>query len=319
MEKWMSNLPDDKKIVLINIPATHNSSAYNMNVFGSVFAKCQDLNIMEQLKIGVRKLDIRVAPNNFTFFCCLTQNIADNDNDLICCHGICDCYYTGEYGEKKNITYKDVLLDMKHFLKENPTETIILTMDSGRGRGNTYDNVKRAGDIFDKLVGDISVNYNENLTLGESRGKIINITYKTKEFNYDGNPIFHTDNGLGTGLEEIHKKFIPEFTYSTFKVDGYLKVKEVQEFFNVHDLTFEQAEEEFKKKGNKFPFSYSVSCTGEYENLAPFPKIQADIVNPFILNYNLKKGNYYGWLNFDFIDADVSKKIIDTNFTLFDL
>lgn len=319
MEKWMSHFPDDKKILLINIPATHDSCAYNMNYFASVFAKCQDLNIMEQLKIGVRKIDIRVAPNTCTFSCGLNQLITDNDLDLICCHGICDCYYTDKSGVKKNLTFKDVLLDMKQFLEENPTETIILTIDSGRGRGIPYNNVKRAVQIFDKLVGDMSINYDKNLTIGQARGKIINITYKTNELTYDGNPVFHSDNNLGTGIDKIHKKFIPEFTYSTFKVDGYLKVQEVLEFFKLHDLTFEQAEEEFKINNNQFPFSYSVSCTGEYESIAPFPKSQADIVNPFILNYNLKKGNYYGWLNFDFIDADVARKIIDTNFTLFDL
>ena len=47
MEKWMSNLSDDKKIVLTNIRGSYDSTAYYMNFFGSVFEKCQDLNIMD--------------------------------------------------------------------------------------------------------------------------------------------------------------------------------------------------------------------------------------------------------------------------------
>ena len=310
----MSNLPDDKKIILTNIPGSHDSAAYNMNIFWSILAKCQDLNIMEQLKIGVRKLDIRVARNNCTFSCGLSQIVTDNDLDVICCHGICDCYYINDAGVKKNLAYKDVLLDIKEFLQDNPTETIILTVDSGRGRGNPYNNVKRAAEIFDKLVGDISINFNKNLTMGDVRGKIINVNYKTNQLSYDGKPIFNSDIEGGTGLGEIHKKFVPEFTYETFKVDGKLKVREIEEFLKIYDLTFEQAEEEFKINSMKYPFLYSLSCTGEYESIAPFPKTQADIVNPFLLNYDLQKGNYYGWLNIDFIDADVAKKIIETNF-----
>ena len=79
---------------------------------------------------------------------------------------------------------------MNQFLEENPTETIILTIDSGRGRGIPYNNVKRAVQIFDKLVADMSINYDKNLTIGPARGKIINITYKTNEFTYDGNQYF---------------------------------------------------------------------------------------------------------------------------------
>ena len=63
-----------------------------------------------------------------------------------------------------------------------------------------------------------------------------------------------------------------------------------------------------------FPFKYSISCTGEYEKIVTLAKVQEDIMNPFILNYDLKKGNYYGWIYIDFVDLNITKKIIDTNF-----
>ena len=309
----MSNLPDDKKIVLTNIPGSHDSSAYYMNFFGSVFSKCQDLNIMEQLKIGVRKFDIRVATNSNWAYSCGINNeiISEYDLDLICCHGICDCYCINDSGTKNNLAYKHILLDFKQFLEENPTETIILLVSSGRG--NKYNNIKRAAEIFDKLVGDISINYNKYLTIGETRGKIININYKNNQLSFDGKPLFNQSIG-GTGLNEIHQSFVPEFTYKSFKVDGKLKVEEVKEFLRIYDITFQKAEEELKTNIDKYPFTYSISCTGEYESIAPFPKTQADIANPFLKNYNLKKGNYYGWINIDFVDLDIAKKIIDTNF-----
>ena len=202
----MSNLSDDKKIVLKNIPGSHDSTAYYMNFFGSIFAKCQDLNIMDQLKIGVRKFDIRVTTNNNWNYCGLSEIISDYDLDLICCHGICNCYYISDDGTKNNLAYKQVLLDMKQFLEENPTETIILSVSSGRG--NKYNNIKRAAEIFDKLVGDFSINYNKNLTIGETRGKIINVNHKTNQLSYDGKPLYNARIG-GIGLNEIHQSFVP--------------------------------------------------------------------------------------------------------------
>ena len=308
----MARLPDNKKIILINIPGSHDSTAYNINMFGSVFAKTQDLNILEQLKIGIRKLDIRVTFHQCSLYCGISQIETEHDIDLICCHGICDCYYINDNGVKKNITYKDVLLDIKQFLEENPAETIILSTYSGRGNANN--NLRRATEIFEKFVGDISIKYNNNLTLGDVRGKIIYTTYKTEKLSSDGNPIYNTGIQDGTGLEEIHRKSVMIQNYKTFEVGGKLKVEEVKELINLNDITFEEAEKEMKDNISKFPFNYSVSCTGEYDIIIPLPKTQADIVNNFFLNYNLKNGYYYGWINFDFVDLNITKKIIDTNF-----
>lgn len=311
----MSKLPDDKLLLLTNIPGSHDSTAYNMNIFGSVFAKCQDLNIMDQLKIGVRLFDIRITKqNDCALSCGINQIISNLDYDLICCHGICDCYYINDVGAKKNLTFKDVLIDMKNFLEENPSETIILGYSSGRG--DSYNNIKRAIELVDKIVGDISIKFNRNLTIGEARGKIINTNYKSDQINSDGKIIFQNGYGGGTGLDEIHQKFVPDFTYSTFKVTGELKVEEVKVFLETYDITMEKAEEEWKTNDKKFPFRYSISCTGEFESIAPFPKTQADFANNFFLNYDLKKGNYYGWISIDFLNIDITKKLIDTNFKL---
>lgn len=63
----MSRIPDEKSIVLINIPGSHDSTAYNMFCLGSCFAKTQDLDITSQLNIGVRIFDIRVTIKKFIF------------------------------------------------------------------------------------------------------------------------------------------------------------------------------------------------------------------------------------------------------------
>lgn len=128
---------------------------------------------------------------------------------------------------------------MKQFLEENPTEIIIFNVDSGRG--DKFNNIKRAIDIFEKTVGDISLNFNIDLTIGDCRGKIININYKTNEVDKEGKTIYSFNAG-GINLEEIHKSFVSAPNYQSFKVDGKLKAKEVEKFMKTNDITFEEAE-----------------------------------------------------------------------------
>ena len=69
-----------------------------------------------------------------------------------------------------------------------------------------------------------------------------------------------------------------------------------------------------EKDIDKFPYCYSIACTGEHQSILPFPRNQADIVNPFILSYEFIKGHYYGWIEMDYASIKLAKKFIDTNF-----
>jgi 1-phosphatidylinositol phosphodiesterase len=66
MENWMSRIDDSKKIVLINIPGTHDSAAYCMNRISFKCAKTQELTIAQQLEIGIRDFDISLI---VLFYC----------------------------------------------------------------------------------------------------------------------------------------------------------------------------------------------------------------------------------------------------------
>ena len=116
-------------------------------------------------------------------------------------------------------------------------------------------------------------------------------------------------------LNEIHMKYIDKNYYNSWEVTGEVKVKEVTEFLQTYDISIQDAEEEFEKNKSKYPFSYSVACTGEHQSILPFPKVQADIVNPFILEYDFKNGYYYGWIDMDYVSLELAQKIMITNFT----
>ena len=309
-ELWMTKLPDHKKLVLLNIPGSHDSTSYYMNFFGGQYAKTQFYNITKQLKMGVRKFDVRVGnfkPNIFQKK--LSKKDKDDDKDFICCHGICDCFSDNK--KKKRLTYKEVLLELKEFLKDHPGETIILETDSARD--NRYENVKRSIEIRDKTVGDITINFDKNLTLGESRGKIVCTSFKMNENDENGKPIYNMNNIGGRGINDIH--FNLGENYSTWEVDGKTKIQELTILFEIAK-DFKFVEEDFITNSNNYPLVFSISCTGEKKNklFFPDPKAQSDVVKPFIMKYEFKKEHYYGWMHIDFVDQDIAKKIIDTNF-----
>ena len=300
---WMSNLPDDKKVLLINIPGAHDTAANEMVPLAESMARTQNRTIPDLLKFGIRKLDIRVA---------LWESFdeEDIDSNLHTCHGVFDCYYIDEHNTTQNLTFKHILLDIKQFLQENPTETVIVWTQSERG--DSYENIKRAVELFDKYVGDIFVKYNKDLTLGEVRGKIISTVYK--EYDSEGKEYYHKGIDGGTDLEEIHMKFIDKYYYNSWEVTGEIKVQEVLEFFRTYNISIKDAEIDMEKDKDKYPFCYSIACTGEHQTIIPFPKNQADIVNPFILDYEFIKGYYYGWIEMDYASLKLAKKFIETNF-----
>ena len=92
-----------------------------------------------------------------------------------------ECYDSNKFGKTKKLTYKSVLTHMRNFLEKNPSETVIVGTYLGRGNINEW--IKRIYEIYDKLVGDITVCFNSDLILGDVRGKIINISILEEEID----------------------------------------------------------------------------------------------------------------------------------------
>ena len=165
---------------------------------------------------------------------------------------------------------------------------------------------------MEKYIGDIFVKYDKNLKLGEVRGKIVSTVYKY--YDSQGSECYHKGLDGQTDLEEIHKQFIDKYYYNSWEVTGKVKIEEVLVLFSTYNFTIKEAEGNFEEKIDTYPICYSVACTGEHQSILPFPKNQAEIVNPFMLSYNFLKGYYYGWIEMDYADLNLAKKLIDTNF-----
>ncbi|MBM3313505.1 hypothetical protein FJY70_02800, partial [candidate division WOR-3 bacterium] len=102
---WMRLIPDDRYLSEITIPGTHDSGAdkhTSQQGTASWFTICQNFRIANQLNLGVRWFDIRLS-----------------------CDELALTVFHGPYYLHKNFG-EDVLDVVVSFLKEHPTETVVL-------------------------------------------------------------------------------------------------------------------------------------------------------------------------------------------------
>lgn len=117
---WMSAIRGETKLTEITIPGTHDSCARkfaNEDAFGitSGIAKCQSLNITEQLNAGIRYLDIRCEVDSSTY-------------SIKTVHGSVDCWNGNDY------YYLDyVFQDIYNWLAEHPSETVLVSIKEDDG------------------------------------------------------------------------------------------------------------------------------------------------------------------------------------------
>lgn len=98
---WMAALSDEISLNSLTIPGTHDSGA--LHSIADASGKCQTLPIDQQLKIGVRFLDIRLQLVN---------------NELKVVHSFVD----------QMTDFKDVLADMAEFIRNNESEFLIVSI-----------------------------------------------------------------------------------------------------------------------------------------------------------------------------------------------
>lgn len=102
MNNWMADLDSTQSIAKVSIPGTHESGAILEGITGS---QCQNLSISDQLAKGIRFLDIRLA-------------LDSSGKPLRVTHGSAD----------QNLTFEQVLMDVFRFLKQNPSEFVLMNV-----------------------------------------------------------------------------------------------------------------------------------------------------------------------------------------------
>ena len=148
-QNWMARLPDSTRVNDVSIPGTHDTMACQGTVLLKDIMLTQSMTLAQQLRSGLRYCDIRLCYEGSYF------EIYHNFVDL-------------------GATLDDVLTTIGHFLKQHPSEFIVMRMQQERGdepiatlNELLADYVSRPwyADLF--YQGDST-----NPTVGELRGKI---------------------------------------------------------------------------------------------------------------------------------------------------
>ncbi|BCU75648.1 phosphatidylinositol-specific phospholipase C [Luteolibacter sp. LG18] len=179
---WMKAVPDDTRLSALSIPGTHDSGATVEPVPGT--AKCQDLSIADQLNAGVRFLDIR-------------------------CRHLRDAFVIHHGAIYQNLNFEGVLESVQGFLKDHPSECVILSIKeefTPSGNSRTFEQT------FDAYVAKNPAPWFLQATLptvGQTRGKMIllrrfSATTQPKGIAATG----WTDNAtFNTGLLRIQDRY----------------------------------------------------------------------------------------------------------------
>jgi hypothetical protein len=159
---WMKSLPDSTPLSAMALPGTHDTCA-TRNGISLGFAKCQSWKLEDQLRAGIRFLDIRC------------KHLEDEFH-----------IYHGSIDQK--MTFREVMQVCRDFLKSCPSECIVMSVkEEGAGRGNrrsfkeTFDAETEASRALLVLGSDIPL-------LGQVRGKIVLVDRvgSLKGFPWDG-------------------------------------------------------------------------------------------------------------------------------------
>lgn len=289
--KWMENLNSDTPVLQYNIPGTHDCATQYVQL--PHLARCQSLNIYEQLCIGVRALDIRVQSEG---------------ERLKMVHGIAKAFNTANhFGEQMDMS--DVLEHCYRFLDENPSEAIIFQFknDSGTENEKCFDNL-----FYTYIKGNESRWFLENRvpTLGEARGKIFLIRRCKMENREE-----FTD--LNTGLDfskwAEQDEAVPDpLPLETGSIDDAVFI--IQDRFAYKpEPRWNECLKPFLDKSAPFDKTYIVNYLSTAGGLKG-PYKNSEYINPRFIEYPLNADFYYGTVYCDFPSTELTAKIIETNY-----
>lgn len=271
---WMGAIADQTNLAKLSIPGTHDAGATQEPISGT--AKCQNLSIADQLNAGVRYLDIRCRhiDNGFAI-------------------------YHGAIYQKLNFT--DVLNACLNFLNSNPTETIIMSVkEEHTPSGNT----RSFEETFNSYVQQNPSKWDLGNTvpsLGSLRGKIKLL----RRFAAAGTKGIDATNWADN---------------TVFEINNAASAIKIQDFYNVNDTDSKWAKMETllneakNDASNKLYLNYG---SGYKAGIFGIPNINtiANAINPKVTAFfTANKSGRFGIIPLDFIDADRSKLILNTNF-----
>lgn len=289
LNEWMKSLNDTINITELSIPGTHDSITYaetTIGSLGSYHGKCQNLTIKEQLENGIRFFDFRLEKYN---------------DDFRFCHDKLISY---------KLMFHEIFNQLKLFLKNNPSEFIILSIKKDNGNDFTKeweekyssDAIFYSGDSFPKV--------------SKCRGKIILLSRLKKATK--GFPIPWKNNTKDQSLENKKKSY--NYSYAVqdnYNVDleqSYKKITVINTFLD-KVVTYKKG---YDKATLCLCFVSSSGMFSGFKNLyinLPYPKEASNKINPELEEKIKEKysNKRLGILIMDFPNQPLIDSIIKSN------
>ena len=143
--EWMKSLNDTLLIRHLSLPGTHDSGA----MWGGEALRTQSSTFSQQLETGIRAFDVRLQSHN----------------------GKLGVYHSTAF---QHIFWEeDVLPTITSFLKNHPTEMLVVSLKCEGGSTNEYSSLLSASLQQTQYHPYIISSYTNKLTLGDCRGKIL--------------------------------------------------------------------------------------------------------------------------------------------------
>lgn len=279
--QWMKQIDSETPLSLINIPGTHDSATKHVSSLVSAGYVCQNSSIYRQLQDGARFIDLRLEYVNGKFM-------------LV--HAAAKC--TDENG--KTLFFDEIFSSFAGFLKDNPSETIIASVKMDAGKN--YDEFFKL--FYERYIsGNLNIWYlkNEIPLLKDVRGKIILVRRCVMGKCDISDAGLDFSNWPDQGNRKSSQPIMLSMNDSCHALvqDRYMHPKKAK---------WSQCIEPFLN--TVFP-NTTTFCLN-FMSAAIYPKGNAKYINSAFLRYEVKR-KPYGIIIADFLDRQISEKIIMTN------
>jgi 1-phosphatidylinositol phosphodiesterase len=297
LSNWQKIISGTLPLSLINLPGTHDSSTQFVTL--SLFSRCQNTSIKQQLENGIRFLDIRLELRDSIFYAV---------------HGIANCR-TSKKRRSPLLLFQDIFSNIQDFTIKHPSETIIVAIKMDRGT-NTDEFFPTFYEQF--VEQNISRWFLENRipALDECRGRMVLLRrcvtgkshYTFDESNSGLNFTNSFDSPIsahGIPLPGLVETIDPKYPEYSVAIQDSFMLNPVQKW----KKAVKPALDNFAPADNSIAIHY-LSTAG-----MPFiPRINSRYINSKFYAYPLQNRGNCGWICFDFPASEQIVKTIKSNF-----
>lgn len=284
----LSALADDLFLSKLNLAGTHDSATAFCNM--RRMAQCQALSIADQLRAGVRLLDLRLFYKSGRFF--LVHSRADCFTDATC---------------SQRLLFGDVFALCLCFLEEHPRETLVVSVKSDRKK-EPADFFSVFYERFIRPDPDRWFLENRVPRLSECRGKLVLLRRCERPAG------FETCKACGLDFSDWEDQGSRRYTQPVHMHLNERVSADIQDRYHLAPtVKWQRAAKPFldcaAPNEAHICLHFLSTCGGSH-----VPKETAAPVNAAFAAYPLRTDRAQGWFLLDFIDRALCDKIALSNF-----